>query len=136
MRTHTASTNYTHSTLNHIALFVPADAASATSIAGAGLRIQSTPTGVVTLETTGFHSALKLNLFDAFDRVPSSEMRPANSGAATHTLSLSGAATGVYLLRLSNANGVGTRRVVHEQPQSSYCKNPLVMPMGPFLFSN
>lgn len=36
------------------------------------------------------------------------------AGTYTHVLDLTGAATGVYLLRLSNADGVETRRLVRE----------------------
>ncbi len=37
---------------------------------------------------------------------------PTNAGTATRTLDLAGAATGVYLLRLRNADGVETRRLI------------------------
>ena len=53
-------------------------------------------------------------MLDALGRVVTSELLPAAAGTATRTLNLTGVATGVYLLRLSNADGVETRRLVRE----------------------
>ena len=84
--------------------------------AGTALRVypNPTPTGQVTLELTGFRRATQLTVLDALGRVVASELLPANSGTATHTLDLRGAATGVYLLRLSNTDGVELHRLVRE----------------------
>ncbi|MDO7851083.1 beta strand repeat-containing protein [Hymenobacter convexus] len=85
-------------------------------IAGSSLRLypNPTPTGQVTLELTGYRVVTQLSVLDALGRVVASEVLPANNGTTTHALDLSGMATGVYLLRLSNANGVETRRLVRE----------------------
>ncbi|GAA4037145.1 hypothetical protein GCM10022409_22600 [Hymenobacter glaciei] len=90
--------------------------AAKTGLAGASLRLypNPTPSGQVTLELTGYRSATQLTVLDALGRVVSQQLLPANAGTATHTLDLTGAATGVYLLRLSNADGVETRRLVRE----------------------
>ncbi|MDO7848805.1 T9SS type A sorting domain-containing protein [Hymenobacter sp. M29] len=86
------------------------------SIAGSSLRVypNPTPTGQVTLELSGFRAVTQLSVLDALGRVIASEVLPANNGTTTHALDLSGVATGVYLLRLSNADGVETRRLVRE----------------------
>jgi hypothetical protein len=85
-------------------------------IAGASLRLypNPTPNGQVTLELTGYRLATQLTVLDALGRVIASELLPATAGTATHALDLTGVATGVYLLRLSNADGVETRRLVRE----------------------
>ena len=86
------------------------------SIAGTTLRVypNPTPTGQVTLELTGFRLATQLVVLDALGRVVASEVLPATVGTAIHSLDLKGVATGVYMLRLSNADGVETRRLVRE----------------------
>ncbi|MBF9142771.1 Ig-like domain-containing protein [Hymenobacter properus] len=85
-------------------------------IAGASLRLypNPTPNGQVTLELTGYRLATQLTVLDALGRVVASELLPANAGTATHALDLTGMATGVYMLRLSNTDGVETRRLVRE----------------------
>jgi hypothetical protein len=85
-------------------------------IAGASLLLypNPTPTGQVTLELSGFRSATQLAVIDALGRVVRSEMLPATTGVVTHQLNLAGTAPGVYLLRLTNADGVETRRLVRE----------------------
>ncbi|MBH8558649.1 Ig-like domain-containing protein [Hymenobacter negativus] len=85
-------------------------------IAGASLQVypNPTPTGQMTLELTGYRLATQLTVLDALGRVIISELLPANAGTATHTLNLKDVATGVYLLRLRNADGVETRRLVRE----------------------
>ena len=85
-------------------------------IAGASLKLypNPTPTGQVTLELTGYRLATQLTVLDALGRVVTSELLPANTGTTTHALNLTGVATGVYLLRLSNTDGVETRRLVRE----------------------
>ncbi|MFD2719065.1 T9SS type A sorting domain-containing protein [Hymenobacter monticola] len=85
-------------------------------IAGASLRLypNPTPNGQVTLELTGYRLATQLTVLDALGRVVSQQLLPAAAGTATHALDLTGVATGVYLLRLSNADGVETRRLVRE----------------------
>jgi hypothetical protein len=90
--------------------------AAKNGIAGASLRLypNPTPNGQVTLELTGYRLATQLTVLDALGRVVASEQLPANAGTATHALDLTGVATGVYLLRLSNADGVETRRLVRE----------------------
>ncbi|RZK63245.1 MAG: T9SS type A sorting domain-containing protein, partial [Hymenobacter sp.] len=82
--------------------------AATAPLAGTSFRAypNPTPSGQVTLELTGFRRATQLTVLDALGRVVASESLPANSGTATHTLDLRGVATGVYLLRLSNADGV------------------------------
>jgi hypothetical protein len=87
-----------------------------TSIAGAGLKLypNPTPNGEVTLELTGFRSATELTVLDPLGRVILTELLPANAGTATHALDLKARATGVYLLRLRNNDGVETRRLVRE----------------------
>ena len=87
-----------------------------TGIAGASLKLypNPTPSGPVTLELTGYRSTTQLTVLDALGRVVTQQQLPANAGTATHTLDLTGAATGVYLLRLRNADGVETRRLVRE----------------------
>ncbi|UOQ97899.1 T9SS type A sorting domain-containing protein [Hymenobacter sp. 5317J-9] len=86
------------------------------SIAGASLKLypNPTPNGEVTLELTGFRSATQLTVLDPLGRVILTEVLPANAGTATHPLNLKGMASGVYLLRLSNTDGVETRRLVKE----------------------
>ena len=90
--------------------------ATKAGIAGASLKLypNPTPSGQVTLELTGYRSATQLTVLDALGRVVTQQLLPANAGTATHTLDLTGAATGVYLLRLSNTDGVETRRLVRE----------------------
>ena len=85
-------------------------------IAGASLQVypNPTPTGRVTLELTGYRLATQLTVLDALGRVLISELLPANAGTATRVLDLTGAATGVYLLRLRTTDGVETRRLVRE----------------------
>jgi hypothetical protein len=85
-------------------------------IAGASLLVypNPTPTGQVTLELSGFRSATQLAILDALGRVVRAETLPATTGVVTHALDLSGMAPGVYLLRLTNADGVETRRLVRE----------------------
>jgi hypothetical protein len=85
-------------------------------IAGASLVVypNPTPTGQVTLELSGFRSATQLAVIDALGRVVRSETLPATAGVVTHQLNLSGMASGVYMLRLTNADGVETRRLVRE----------------------
>jgi hypothetical protein len=85
-------------------------------IAGASLLVypNPTPTGQVTLELSGFRSATQLAVIDALGRVVRSEMLPATAGVVTHQLNLSGMASGVYMLRLTNADGIETRRLVRE----------------------
>jgi len=87
-----------------------------TGIAGASLLVypNPTPTGQVTLELSGFRSATQLAVIDALGRVVRSEALPATTGVVTHKLNLSGMAPGVYMLRLTNADGVETRRLVRE----------------------
>lgn len=90
--------------------------ASKTSIAGATLRVfpNPTPTGQVTLEVSGLRVATQLTVFDALGRAVATEMLPATSGVVTHNLNLSAVAKGVYTLRLTNADGVETRRLVRD----------------------
>ena len=90
--------------------------AAKNGIAGASLQVypNPTPTGQVTLELTGYRLATQLTVLDALGRVIISELLPANAGTATRTLDLKGVATGVYLLRLRNTDGVETRRLVRE----------------------
>jgi hypothetical protein len=85
-------------------------------IAGASLLVypNPTPTGQVTLELSGFRSATQLAVIDALGRVVRSETLPATAGVVTHQLNLSGMASGVYMLRLTNADGIETRRLVRE----------------------
>jgi hypothetical protein len=85
-------------------------------IAGASLLVypNPTPTGQVTLELSGFRSATQLAVIDALGRVVSSQTLPATTGVVTHTLNLTGMASGVYMLRLTNADGVETRHLVRE----------------------
>ncbi|RYY17587.1 MAG: T9SS type A sorting domain-containing protein, partial [Cytophagaceae bacterium] len=85
-------------------------------IAGASLRVypNPTPTGQVTLELSGFRSATQLAVIDALGRLVRSEMLPATTGVITHQLNLAGTAPGVYMLRLTNADGVETRRLIRE----------------------
>nr|WP_262908866.1 T9SS type A sorting domain-containing protein [Hymenobacter translucens] len=75
-----------------------------------------TPTGQMTMELTGYRLATQLTVLDALGRVLISELLPANAGTATrtHTLNLKDVATGVYLLRLRNTDGVETRRLVRD----------------------
>ena len=68
----------------------------------------------MTLELTGYRLATQLTVLDALGRVIISELLPANAGTATRTLNLKDVATGVYLLRLRNTDGVETRRLVRE----------------------
>ncbi|GAB2858093.1 hypothetical protein GCM10027044_17630 [Hymenobacter ruber] len=90
--------------------------AARNSIAGASLQVYPNPTpmGQMTLELTGYRLATQLTVLDALGRVVISELLPANAGTATRTLDLKGVTTGVYLLRLRNADGVETRRLVRE----------------------
>ncbi|MFC6225812.1 T9SS type A sorting domain-containing protein, partial [Hymenobacter artigasi] len=85
-------------------------------IAGTSLLVypNPTPTGQVTLELTGYRLATQFTVLDALGRVILSELLPANAGTATRTLDLTGVATGVYLLRLRNTDGVETRRLMRE----------------------
>ncbi len=85
-------------------------------IAGASVRLypNPTPTGQVTLELSGFRSATQLAVVDGLGRVVRHEALPATAGVVTYQLNLSGLASGVYLLRLTNADGVETRRLVRE----------------------
>jgi hypothetical protein len=85
-------------------------------IAGASLLVypNPTPNGQVTLELSGFRSATQLAVIDALGRVVRTEALPATAGVVTHQLNLSGMAAGVYMLRLTNADGVETRRLVRE----------------------
>jgi len=85
-------------------------------IAGTSLRLypNPTPSGEVTLELTGYRLATQLTVLDAMGRVVAREVLPAAAGTAIHTLNLKDVATGVYMLRLSNADGVETRRLVRE----------------------
>jgi hypothetical protein len=85
-------------------------------IAGASLLVypNPTPNGQVTLELSGFRSATQLAVIDALGRVVRTEALPATAGVVTHQLNLSGMASGVYMLRLTNADGVETRRLVRE----------------------
>ncbi|RYY12670.1 MAG: T9SS type A sorting domain-containing protein, partial [Cytophagaceae bacterium] len=85
-------------------------------IAGASLQVypNPTPTGLVTLELSGFRSATQLAVIDALGRVVSAETLPATTGVVTHSLDLSRMASGVYMLRLTNADGVETRRLTRE----------------------
>ena len=85
-------------------------------IAGASLLVypNPTPTGQLTLELSGFRSTTQLAVLDALGRVVRAETLPATTGVVRHALDLSGLAPGVYLLRLSNADGVETRRLVRE----------------------
>ena len=89
---------------------------SRAGIAGASLLVypNPTPTGQVTLELSGLRSTTQLAVLDALGRVVRAETLPATAGTATHTLDLSHMASGVYLLRLTNADGVETRRLVRE----------------------
>ena len=86
------------------------------SIAGASIQLfpNPTPDGRATLELSGLRSATQLVVLDALGRVVSSELLPATTGVVTHSLDLSRMASGVYLLRLSNAEGVATRRLTRE----------------------
>jgi hypothetical protein len=90
--------------------------AARNGIAGASLQVypNPTPTGQMTLELTGYRLTTQLTVLDALGRVLISELLPANAGTATRTLDLKGVATGVYLLRLRNTDGVETRRLVRE----------------------
>ena len=90
--------------------------AARNGIAGTSLLVypNPTPTGQVTLELTGYRLATQLTVLDALGRIILSELLPANTGTATRTLDLTGVATGVYLLRLRNTDGVETRRLVRE----------------------
>jgi hypothetical protein len=85
-------------------------------IAGASLKLypNPTPTGRLKLELTGYRSATQLTVLDALGRVVLSELLPAAAGTATHSLDLTGVASGVYLLCLSNVDGMKTRRLVRE----------------------
>ena len=85
-------------------------------IAGASLRVypNPTPTGQLTLELSGFRTTTQLAVLDALGRVVATETLPATTGVVTHGLDLSRMASGVYLLRLTNADGVETRRLVRE----------------------
>ena len=89
---------------------------SRAGIAGASLLVypNPTPTGQVTLELSGLRSTTQLAVLDALGRVVRAETLPATAGTATHALDLSHMASGVYLLRLTNADGVETRRLVRE----------------------
>jgi hypothetical protein len=86
------------------------------SIAGASVQLYPNPTpdGRVRLELSGLRSATQLEVLDALGRVVRRELLPATSGVVTHSLDLSQAASGVYLLRLRNEQGVETRRLVRE----------------------
>ena len=85
-------------------------------IAGASLLVypNPTPTGQVTLELSGFRSTTQLAVIDALGRVVRAETLPATAGTVTHSLDLSKVASGVYMLRLTNADGVETRRLVRD----------------------
>jgi hypothetical protein len=87
---------------------------SRNGIAGASLRVFPNPTssGQVTLELNGFRLTTQLVVLDAVGRVVSQAVLPA--GTATHALDLSPVATGVYTLRLTNADGVETRKLVRQ----------------------
>ena len=81
------------------------------------LNAQGVGAGGVTFNIAAGYTetfATQLTVLDALGRVVTQQLLPANAGTATHTLDLMGAATGVYLLRLSNADGVETRRLVRE----------------------
>jgi hypothetical protein len=86
------------------------------NIAGARISVYPNPTlnGRATLELTGFRTATQLTVFDALGHVVSSQLLPVANGAASHTLDLSNVAKGVYLLRLTNTDGVQTTRLVRE----------------------
>ena len=90
--------------------------AAKNGIAGTNLRVypNPTPTGEVTLELTGFRLPTQLTVLDALGRVVATELLPASAGTAIHSLNLTGVATGVYLLRLSNTDGTETRRLVRQ----------------------
>ncbi|MGI4865047.1 MAG: beta strand repeat-containing protein [Janthinobacterium lividum] len=86
------------------------------SIAGASIQLYPNPTpdGRATLELSGLRSATQLTVLDALGRVVRSETLPATTGVVTHTIDLSRMASGVYVLRLSNNEGVETRRLTRE----------------------
>jgi hypothetical protein len=86
------------------------------SIAGASVLVypNPTPNGRMTVELSGFRVATQLTVFDAMGRVVTSELLPANSGITTHAIDLSKVASGIYTLRLTNTDGVETRRLVRE----------------------
>ena len=90
--------------------------ATAATQAATALRVypNPTPNGQVTLELSGARGATQLTVLDAVGRVVLSQQLPASTGTVTHALDLSGAATGVYLLRLSSPDGVEVRRLTRE----------------------
>ncbi|MGI4875347.1 MAG: T9SS type A sorting domain-containing protein, partial [Janthinobacterium lividum] len=90
--------------------------ATAAAAVGTALNVYPNPTrdGLLTLEMSGYRVATQLTVLDAVGRVVTSELLPATNGIVKHGLDLSQMATGVYLLRLSNADGVETRRLVRE----------------------
>ncbi|MGI4865048.1 MAG: beta strand repeat-containing protein [Janthinobacterium lividum] len=86
------------------------------SIAGASIQLYPNPTpdGRATLELSGLRSATQLTVLDALGRVVRNETLPATTGVVTRTLDLARLASGVYVLRLSNNEGVETRRLTRE----------------------
>ncbi|RZK63105.1 MAG: T9SS type A sorting domain-containing protein [Hymenobacter sp.] len=85
-------------------------------MAGASLRVypNPTPTGQLLLELSGFCTATQLAVLDGLGRVVATKTLPATTGVVTHSLDLPRVATGVYLLRLTKADGAETRRLVRE----------------------
>jgi hypothetical protein len=83
-------------------------------IAGASLRVfpNPTPNGQVTLELSGLRSATQLVVIDAVGRVVNQAVLTA--GSASYQLDLSTVAAGVYTLRLTNQDGVETRKLVRQ----------------------
>ena len=90
--------------------------AARNGIAGTSLTVypNPTPNGRATLELSGYRLTTQLTVLDALGRLIITELLPAAAGTTTRTLDLTGGATGVYLLRLRNADGIETRRLLRE----------------------
>ena len=84
------------------------------ALAGTSLHLFPNPTatGLLTLQLTGYTKAVELTVLDALGRVVLTQKVAA--GQVQTQLDLSGAATGVYLLRATTEGGTDVRRIVRE----------------------
>ncbi len=87
---------------------------NAKPLAGTSLTLFPNPTsdGKLTLQLTGYPKAVKRTVLDALGRVVMTQHVAA--GQAQVNLDLSGAATGVYLLRATTDGGTAVRRIVRQ----------------------
>ncbi len=89
---------------------------TATNQAQAGTSLylfpNPTTTGLLTLQLNGYTKAVQLTVIDALGRVVLTQKVAAGQPQAQ--LNLSGAATGVYLLRATTDGGTEVRRIVRE----------------------